>query len=310
MELVHSFSFFHQRDSSTWLLVLPLRILQTCPTNTSTCPTSKIQLSKPPVNAGISMFLIFVIYRLRRRRGTLCIKFLGKEVTNEEINQFFFENILKEDFLGCSITAFTYLKERHHFRPLIVPYLLTQNKKKYSLILDLDETLIHFKVNHNENDEGVLKLRPGVFTFLEKVGEFYEIILFSEASEEYTILMMEAFKNNNNKKYFDYKLYRKHCIIIGQEFIKDLSRIGRPLDKTIIIDNLAQNFKMQKNNGIVIKPFLGEDHNDQALIDLIPILVNIARDEIDVRNGLMKYRDEILTKISSNLFRRNKQNNN
>ena len=64
---------------------------------------------------------------------------------------------------------------------------------------------------------------------------------------------------------------------------------------------------MQKNNGILIKPFLGEDQNDQALIDLIPILTNIARDEIDVRNGLMKYRDEILTKISSNLFRRNKQ---
>ena len=233
-----------------------------------------------------------------------------KATNFEEINQFFFENILKEDFLGCSITAFTYLKEKQHLRPAIVPYLLTKNKKKYSLILDLDETLIHFKVNHNENDEGVLKLRPGVFTFLEKVGEFYEIILFSEASEEYTLLMLEAFKNKNNKKFFDYKLYRKHCIIIGQDFIKDLSRIGRPLDKTIIIDNLAQNFKMQKNNGIVIKPFLGEDHNDQALIDLIPILVNIARDEIDVRNGLMKYRDEILTKISSNLFRRNKQNNN
>ena len=63
---------------------------------------------------------------------------------------------------------------------------------------------------------------------------------------------------------------------------------------------------MQKSNGILIKPFLGEDQNDQALLDLIPILTNIARDEIDVRNGLMKYRDEILTKISSNLFMRNK----
>jgi len=38
------------------------------------------------------IFLFFVICRLRRRRGTLCIKFLGKEVTNEEINQFFNTN--------------------------------------------------------------------------------------------------------------------------------------------------------------------------------------------------------------------------
>ena len=62
---------------------------------------------------------------------------------------------------------------------------------------------------------------------------------------------------------------------------------------------------MQKNNGILIKPFYGEDSNDQALVDLIPILVNIAKDNLDTRNGLVKYRDEIITKITSNLFRRN-----
>ena len=71
------------------------------------------------------------------------------------------------------------------------------------------------------------------------------------------------------------------------------------------MDNIAQNFRMQKNNGILIKPFDGEDQNDQALIDLIPILINIAKDNIDARNGLVKYRDEIMTKITSNLFRRN-----
>ena len=117
---------------------------------------------------------------------------------------------------------------------------LEKINKNLDKIEDLDETLIHFKVNHDENEEGVLKLRPGVFTFLEKVGEFYEIILFSEASEAYAKLIMEAFNNNKNKKkYFEYILYRQHTIIIGQDFVKDLSRIGRPLDKTIIIDNIG-----------------------------------------------------------------------
>ena len=229
-----------------------------------------------------------------------------KNSSLDDFNNFFLENILKEDYIGCSILATTYLKRKENFIQALVPYLRAPNKKKYSLVLDLDETLIHFKVNKDENGEGVLKLRPGVFSFLEKIREFYEVILFTEASEAYAKLMMEAFSNKDNKILFDYKLYRQHTIIIGQDFIKDLSRIGRPLDKTIIIDNIAQNFKMQKSNGILIKPFLGEDQNDQALNDLIPILTNIARDEIDVRNGLMKYRDEILTKISSNLFRRNK----
>ena len=153
----------------------------------------------------------------------------------------------------------------------------------------------------------MLRLRPGIFSFLEKVHQYYEIILFTEASEAYANLILEVFKDKKDKKYFDYVLYRQHTIINGQDFIKDLTRIGRPLDKIIIIDNIAQNFKLQKDNGITIKPFFGEDQSDQALIDLIPILINIARDEIDVRNGLMKYRDEIITKISSNLFTRNKQ---
>ena len=225
-----------------------------------------------------------------------------KANTLDEINTFFRQNIIREEFLGCSVLASTYLKEKQNFIPGKVPYITKKNYKKYSLVLDLDETLIYFKVNHNQNNEGILKLRPGVFTFLEKVKEYYEIILFTEASEAYTELVLEAF---NKKKYFDYKLFRQHTIIIGQDFVKDLQRIGRPLDKIIIIDNIAQNFRMQKANGINIKSFYGEDQKDQALIYLIPILINIAKDNIDTRNGLIKYRDEIITKITSNLYVRN-----
>ena len=223
-------------------------------------------------------------------------------ISLEEINNFFRQNILREDFIGCSVLASTFLKEKENFALSPTPYIIEPPSKKYSLVLDLDETLIHFKVNHSHNDEGVLKLRPGVTTFLEVIKEYYEIILFTEASEAYSELIMESFNKNN---FFEYKFFRQHTIIIGQDFVKDLQRIGRPLDKTIIVDNIAQNFRMQKNNGILIKPFYGEDQNDQALIDLIPILINIAKDNIDVRNGLVKYRDEIMTKITSNLFGRN-----
>ena len=230
-----------------------------------------------------------------------------KSCSFEEINKFFLDNVLKTKFLGCSILANTFLKVKHKMPKTAPPYIREKNKKKYSLVLDLDETLIHFKINKNETEEGMLRLRPGIFSFLQKVGQYYEIILFTEASEAYAKLILEVFKDKKDNKYFDYVFYRQHTIIIGQDFIKDLTRIGRPLDKIIIIDNIPQNFRLQKDNGIAIKPFFGEDQNDQALINLAPILINIAKDEIDVRNGLMKYRDEILTKICSNLFMRNKQ---
>ena len=230
-----------------------------------------------------------------------------KSCSFEEINKFFLDNVLKTKFLGCSILAHTLLKIRHKMAKAAPPYIRERNNKKYSLVLDLDETLIHFKINKNETEEGMLRLRPGIFSFLQKVGQYYEIILFTEASEAYAKLILEVFNDKKDCKYFDYVFYRQHTIILGQDFIKYLTRIGSPLDKIIIIDNIPQNFRLQKDNGIAIKPFFGEDQSDQALINLIPILINIAKDEIDVRNGLLKYRDEIITKISTNLFMRNKQ---
>jgi len=69
----------------------------------------------------------------------------------------------------------------------------------------------------------------------------------------------------------------------------------------IIIDNMAQNFRLQKENGIFIKSFYGTDTKDIVFYDLIPILLDIAELFKDVRIGLVKYKDEILKKISANL---------
>jgi CTD small phosphatase-like protein 2 len=84
-----------------------------------------------------------------------------------------------------------------------------------------------------------------------------------------------------------------------------LSKIGRDLNRTLIVDNMPQNFRLQKDNGIFIKTFYGEDRSDAALIDLIPILNEIALSNTsDVRKSLYKYREEILNKISSNISKK------
>ena len=84
--------------------------------------------------------------------------------------------------------------------------------------------------------------------------------------------------------------------------MKDLSKLGRDLSKVIIIDNMPHNFKLQKENGIFIKNFYGEDKNDTALIDLIPILKTIASDpNNDVRKELKRLENEIFAKITTNL---------
>ena len=83
--------------------------------------------------------------------------------------------------------------------------------------------------------------------------------------------------------------------------MKDLTRVGRALDSTIIVDNMPQNFRLQKENGIHIKPFYAQDPNDNTLIELMVILIEIAKSGIDVREGLAQYRNDIVQKITSNI---------
>ena len=65
-------------------------------------------------------------------------------ITLEEMNTFFRQNILKEDFIGCSILASdfigcsilasTFLKEKENFALSPIPYIITPSPKKYSLV--------------------------------------------------------------------------------------------------------------------------------------------------------------------------------
>jgi len=66
---------------------------------------------------------------------------------------------------------------------------------------------------------------------------------------------------------------------------------------------MPQNFKLQKENGIFIKTFYGDDVNDTALIDLLPILIDIGssnKENVDVRYELKKYSNYIIKKITTN----------
>ena len=59
-------------------------------------------------------------------------------------------------------------------------------------------------------------------------------------------------------------------------FIKDLSNLGRKLTKSIIVDNITENFLLQPDNGISIKSWY-HDPNDTALMDMAPLLMQIVQ---------------------------------
>jgi CTD small phosphatase-like protein 2 len=73
----------------------------------------------------------------------------------------------------------------------------------------------------------------------------------------------------------------------------------------VIIDNMPQNYKLQKENGIYIKTYWCDDNKDTALLDLVPILIGMVKDKPnDIRKQLKVCHEEILKKISSNFNRK------
>ena len=66
--------------------------------------------------------------------------------------------------------------------------------------------------------------------------------------------------------------------------LKDLSKLNRPLSKTLIVDNFQENFYLQKENGIHIRGWYG-DTQDKILENLEGLLMNvISRHPYDVRS--------------------------
>ena len=172
------------------------------------------------------------------------------------------------------------------------PFLKKPNEKKYSLVLDLDETLV------NVNQNGVCNLRPGLFSFLNSIKPFYEIISFTNGAKSYSDSIIKQIEARN--KYFDYNLHRDHSFLSGKEFLKDISRIGRDMKKIIIVDNIANNFKLNPENGIQIAPYFGEySKNDTVLFELKKLLIMFHKlGYEDLRVAIKNYAKEIKANIT------------
>jgi CTD small phosphatase-like protein 2 len=74
---------------------------------------------------------------------------------------------------------------------------------------------------------------------LAEVSQYYELVVFTAADPEYASLVLDLLDEGGLIKH---RLYRQHCSTFGDLLVKDISRIGRPLSKMVIVDNLCENF--------------------------------------------------------------------
>jgi CTD small phosphatase-like protein 2 len=55
----------------------------------------------------------------------------------------------------------------------------SESKSKYTLVLDLDETLIHFVDLQQQGQASFFRIRPFCMQFLEELSKIYEIVIFT-----------------------------------------------------------------------------------------------------------------------------------
>ena len=182
---------------------------------------------------------------------------------------------------------------------------------KYSLVLDLDETLICIKrdsnnnIKLNKNNLISLILRPGLLDFLHRMKQIYELILFSSGTIEY---ISPIIKNIEKKeKYFEHILYRQHVTYDDNgNIFKNLNLLNRNVKNILIIDDNSNNFKFHKSNGICIKPFYGDVANDKNTLKILGSLLYKIRYDADItgdiRISLNKEKNNMLySQISNNI---------
>ena len=115
------------------------------------------------------------------------------------------------------------------------------------------------------------------------MNKYYELVIFTAGVQSYADWAIDQISCSD---LIAHRLYRQHALPCREFYIKDLSRIGREIQYTIIVDNIAENFLLQPENGICIKSWY-EDESDTALMQLAPLLLSIVEQNVkDVRLAL------------------------
>lgn len=197
-------------------------------------------------------------------------------------------------------------RSRHlAFPKTVFPQALVNSNARKTLVLDLDETLVHslsrgarmsnghmieIKLNDHVATLYSVHKRPYCDHFLKQVSKWFNLVIFTASVKEYADPVIDWLESE--RKYFTHRFYRNHCTLReGQGYIKDLTSVDKNLNHVIIVDNSPISYAWHESNAVTVEGWIN-DATDTDLLNLIPLL-RAMRYTTDVRTVLALKNGEV-----------------
>lgn len=216
--------------------------------------------------------------------------------------------------------------------PAILPPQAPHDAGKLTVVLDIDETLIHtdmqeamaqgirnnaeqeqekatdrekrqferFNIDLDGHKVNVYR-RPHLDWFLKEASTKFELVTFTAGVQYYGKSVLEHIDPNQER--IRHRFYRHHCTHLDtQVYTKDLSALGRPLSRVVLVDNNPICFLPNPDNGIPVNSFLAKEHDNtlQTLMTLLDYL-NAQSDVRPVLQRFFKLSSRLQTTVDAHL---------
>ncbi|KAG5468210.1 hypothetical protein LSCM1_02186 [Leishmania martiniquensis] len=196
-----------------------------------------------------------------------------------------------------SVVAIGLRQELEPHWPLPLPPPLPGNQQKHTLVLDIDETLIHTYGMHHHDDskdkpsdpvlQGVslvdynVLLRPHLREFLEEVNRLFEVIFWTAGTASYCCAVLDALEQEvmqlprsfyshvelakesrrmaSSSNHTNFYALSRTQTLEQQGYMKYLPMLGRKMTSVVMLDDNVRSFPLTPRNGIRIDAFDPDD---------------------------------------------------
>jgi len=167
-----------------------------------------------------------------------------------------------------------------------------------TLVLDLDETLVHCVTCEEGGDakvvfsvqgrsvEAAVRVRPFAQACLQVASQLFEVVIFTASLSSYADRVLDLLDPSG--ELIQHRLYRENCLMTEGYYVKDLRVLcGRKLRDIVLVDNSVFSAAYQLENWVEVVSWYS-DPGDTELLTLLRWLPKFAKSS-DVRSVVQDY---------------------